>query len=109
LAQVPLGVPFSAGFPIAALPAKAFSFLSAVAPALCLTHLGDHLGGERRVPRTRSHVTEEGEGRTQAENSLINISEVLSLQLLGPSSPTTCAGGGRRMGKEKETKPRKQI
>lgn len=86
---------------------QALSFLHAPAPPLCLTHLGDHLGGERRVPRTRPACSQGG-GRKGAEagNSLINISEAPSLQLLGPHG-STCAGGGRRMGREKEIKPEK--
>lgn len=55
------------------------------------------------------HTPERGEGRSQAENNLINISETLSLQLLSPHSPTTFACRERRMGKEKEIKLRKQI
>lgn len=55
------------------------------------------------------HAAREGEERSQAENNLINISETLSLQLLSPHSPTTFARRERRMGKEKEIKPRKQI
>lgn len=65
-------------------------------------HLGDH-------PRTKHALAREREGRSQAENSLINISETLSLQLLGPPRPTTFASRERRMGKEKEIKLRKQI
>ena len=87
-----------------ATPAQALAFLLAPPPPFCPTHLGDHDHQGRGKEGSKDQAWFQpgreggrlgGEG-AEAENSLINISEAPSLQLLGPHSSNTLLveGGG---------------